>query len=52
MKLVVNFDEVDSCIATKFIQTECTFNTNFGEVFLVKTEDVYTGDYNVTPRVY
>ena len=52
MKLVVNFDEVDSCIATKFIQTECTFNTNFGEVFLVKTEDVYTGDYNVIPRVY
>lgn len=52
MKLVVNFDEVDSCIATKFIQTECTFNTNFGEVFLVKTEDTYTGDYNVIPRVY
>ena len=52
MKLAVNFNEVDSCIAARFIQTECTFKTNFGEVFLVKTDDVYDGEYNVIPRVY
>ena len=52
MKLHVNFNEVDSELAVNFIQTECTFNTNFGEVFFIKTDDVYEGDYNVTPRVY
>lgn len=52
MKLTVSFNEVDSVITTKFIQTKCTFNTNFGEVFLVNTGEVYDGDYNVTPRVY
>lgn len=52
MRLIVNFDEVDSYIATNFIQTECTFKTNFGEIFLVKTDDVYNGDYNIIPRVY
>lgn len=52
MKLKVNFNEVDSCIQTKFIQTECTFSANFGEVILVKTDEVYDGDYNVIPRVY
>ena len=52
MKLAVNFNEVDSYIITRFIQTECTFKTNFGEIFLVKTDDIYDGDYNVTPRVY
>ena len=52
MRLIVNFDEVDSYIATHFIQTECTFKTNFGEIFLVKTDDVYNGDYNIIPRVY
>lgn len=52
MRLHVSFDEVDSCIAARFIQTECTFRTGFGEVFLVKTDDIYDGDYNVTPRVY
>ena len=52
MRLIVNFDEVDSYIATHFIQTECTFKTNFGEIFLVKTDDIYNGDYNVIPRVY
>ena len=31
MKLKVSFNEVDSYISTKFIQTKCTFNTNFGE---------------------
>ena len=52
MRLIVNFDEVDSHIATHFIQTECTFKTNFGEIFLVKTDDIYNGDYNIIPRVY
>lgn len=52
MKLRVSFDEVNSCINTKFIQTSCTFNTDFGEVVLVKTDDIYDGDYNVIPRVY
>ena len=52
MKLKVSFDEVDSALDMKFIQTECTFNTDFGEVILVKTDDVYEGDYNVIPRVY
>lgn len=52
MRLIVNFDEVDSHITTHFIQTECTFKTNFGEIFLVKTDDIYNGDYNIIPRVY
>ena len=52
MKLTISFDEVDSCIAAHFIQTECTFNTDFGEIVLVKTDDIYEGDYNVIPRVY
>lgn len=52
MKLKVSFDEINSSLDIKFIQTECTFTTNFGEVILVKTDDVYEGDYEVTPRVY
>ena len=52
MKIHVFFDEINSDIETQFIQTECTFNTDFGEVILVKSDDVYTGDYNVIPRVY
>ena len=52
MKLRVSFNEVDSYISTKFIQTKCTFNTNFGEIFQIRTDDKYEGDYNVTPRVY
>ena len=52
MKLKVDFSEVDFHSTINFIQTECTFNTDFGEIFLVKTEDVYEGDYNVIPRVY
>lgn len=52
MKLHVSFDEVDSILEGRFIQTECTFNTDFGEVFLVKTDETYDGDYNVIPRVY
>lgn len=52
MRLNVSFNEVDSFIATNFIQTKCTFNTNFGEVFLINTGETYDGDYNVTPRVY
>jgi hypothetical protein len=52
MKLHVSFDEVDFCSSINFIQTECTFNTDFGEVILVKTDDVYDGNYDVTPRVY
>ena len=52
MKLAVNFNEVDSEICARFIQTECTFATDFGEVFLIKTDDVYDGNYDVIPRVY
>lgn len=52
MKLAIAFDEVDSYISTKFIQTECVFNTDFGEVVFIKTDDVYDGDYDVIPRVY
>lgn len=52
MKLHINFDEVDSELAVNFIQTECTFNTDFGEVFFIQTGDVYDGAYTVTPRVY
>lgn len=52
MKLKVNFNEVDSYISTKFIQTKCTFNTNFGEIFQIRTDDKYEGNYNVIPRVY
>lgn len=52
MRLKVNFDENNSCINTKFIQTNCTFNINFGEIVPVRTDEVYTGEYNVIPRVY
>lgn len=52
MKLCISFNEVDFCSSINFIQTECTFNTDFGEVILVETNDVYDGDYNVIPRVY
>lgn len=52
MKLHIDFNEVDSELDVNFIQTECTFNTDFGEVFFIKTDDVYEGDYNVIPRVY
>lgn len=52
MKLKVSFNEVDSYISTKFIQTKCTFNTNFGEIFQIRTDDKYEGEYNVIPRVY
>lgn len=52
MKLKVSFNEIDSTISTRFIQTECTFNTNFGEVFQIRTDDKYEGSYNVIPRVY
>lgn len=52
MKLAVCFDEIDSELDVKFIQTECSFNIDFGEVVFVHTDDVYDGDYNVIPRVY
>lgn len=52
MKLCVSFNEVNSDICARFIQTECTFTADFGEVLLVKTDDTYEGDYNVIPRVY
>ena len=52
MKLHIDFNEVDSELDVRFIQTECTFNTDFGEVFFIKTDDVYEGNYDVIPRVY
>ena len=48
----VSFDEIDSDICAKFIQTGCVFKTNFGEIFQVRTDEVYDGDYDVIPRVY
>ena len=52
MKLAVCFDEIDSELDVRFIQTECNFNIDFGEIILVKTDEVYDGSYNVIPRVY
>ena len=52
MKLRVDFSEINSQISANFIQTKCVFNTDFGEVILVKSDNVYEGDYNITPRVY
>lgn len=52
MKLHVAFEEINSEIKTKFIETTCTFRTDFGELFVVRTNDVYDGNYNVIPRVY
>lgn len=52
MKLAVCFEEIDSTLDVNFIQTECTFNIDFGEIVFIKTDDVYEGDYNVIPRVY
>lgn len=52
MKLRVSFSENDSVLKVKFAQTECSFRADFGEVFMVKTEDVYEGSYDVVPRVY
>lgn len=52
MKLKVCFKENDSVLSVTFIQTHCNFRADFGEVILVKSDDVYTGEYNVTPRVY
>lgn len=52
MKLKVSFDEIDSELNVKFIQSECSFRVKFEEVILVRTDEIYNGDYNVTPRVY
>lgn len=51
MKLCVNFIE-DSAFSVKFVQTNCTFRPNFGEIVTVQNNDIYDGDYNVIPRVY
>ena len=52
MRLAVDFNEVDSELNVCFIQTTCTFDATFGEVFFVKIDDVYEGPYDVIPRVY
>ena len=41
MKLHVAFEELNSDIKAKFIETTCTFRTDFGELFVVRTNDVY-----------
>ena len=46
IKLKVSFNEVDSYILTKFIQTKCIFNTNFGEIFQIRIDDKYEGNCN------
>ena len=52
MKIKVSFDELNSALNVNFVQTKCTFNADFGEVFRVKTDEVYTGDYDVVPSAY
>jgi len=52
MKLHVNFDEGNYLLKAQFVQTECTFNIDFGEVVFIRTDDKYEGDYTVIPRVY
>lgn len=52
MKIKVSFDEINSALNVNFVQTKCTFNADFGEVFRVKTDEVYTGDYDVVPSAY
>lgn len=44
--------EEDSFLKINFIQTQCVFNTNFGELAPAKIYDIYEGPYEVTPRVY
>ena len=52
MKLRVTFRENNSKFKVKFVQTQCTFRPKFGEIITIRDNDVYTGDYNVIPRVY
>ena len=52
MKLKIDFNEVDSELDVKFIQSECSFKVDFGEVIFIRTDEVYDGDYDVIPRVY
>jgi len=52
MRIAVSFNEVDTQLDAFFIQTNCSFHADFGEVVFVKTDDVYEGSYNVIPRVY
>lgn len=52
MKLKVDFDELNSSLEAKFIQTHCSFKADFGEIVLVKADEQYNGDYVVIPRVY
>lgn len=51
MKLRVEFKE-DSTFCARFVQTNCTFRPDFGEVVFIKSNDIYDGTYNVIPRVY
>ena len=51
MKLRVFFKE-EPVFNVKFIQTACTFHTNFGEIVTIRDFDAYEGPYNVIPRVY
>lgn len=52
MKLFVDFSENDTSLNIQFIQTSCVFSADFGEVVLIKTDNIYTGDYNVVPKIY
>lgn len=52
MRIAVSFNEVDTQLDAFFIQTNCSFHADFGEVVFVRTDDVYDGSYNVIPRVY
>lgn len=51
MRIKVTFCE-DPLFKARFIQTNCTFHPNFGEIVTIRNNDIYEGDYNVVPRVY
>ena len=45
MKLKVNFNEVNSIIPIRFVQTECTFNADFGDRFIDDVSVAEVNDY-------
>ena len=45
MKLKVNFNEVNSIIPIRFVQTKCTFNADFGDRFIDDVSVAEVNDY-------
>ena len=64
MKIKVFFNELDTKLETRFIQTTCPFKIDFNtidakfhadlneKIYVGANYDYYTGDYFVIPRVY